>query len=202
MMDYLSGEKERARQAKFAEMRTDAMRPFLDALTRLGVRPNGVTWLGVLFLIGGAVMPPEYPGVATVLLLLYVVCDGIDGPLARVQDRSHNGGAIVDMYADQLGVVLLPMAAIYHIGANGVLATGFSTGYVLFIILVVYQNGLNIFDRRFIRVKYLMFILYAISLAVQSPLVLNYFFLVFAIYYWMESHFSIVRIYDHFDGKR
>ncbi len=61
--------------------------------------------------------------------------------------RAHSGGSLVDIVADQLGVVVLPMAAVYHFGIDGVVAVLFSTAYVVFIVFAVYANEkLSIFQ--------------------------------------------------------
>lgn len=200
-MDYFSGDQERKTQKAFAKKRLEVLKPLLVFLTDLKITANHVTWLGVCFLLSVAFIPATHYWLVGVFLCLYVLTDGIDGPLARFQGNNHEGGSIVDIYADQLGVVLLPIMAIYHLEISGLFATAFTTGYLLFIVLALYQNSLNLFNRNFIRVKYPLYIIYFLSLVFQYTFVLKWFFAIFAVYYWVESHLSILRIYRHFDRK-
>jgi phosphatidylglycerophosphate synthase len=128
-------------------------------------------------------------------LMLYVIADGIDGPLARAYGNNHEGGSIMDIYADQLGVVFLPAAASFHLDTNGTLAVLFSCGYIIFIVLVVYSNELHIVVKKFFRVKYPMYIFYTVCLFFNKEW-MSYFFFVFCAYYWVKITFQLKTIYD------
>ena len=198
-MDYFSGDHEREKQEAFAQKRVEFFKPLLAFLTKMKIAPNHITWVGVGSLLLAAFIPLTHLWLIAICLCLYVLSDGIDGPLARYQGNNHQGGSIVDIYADQLGVVVLPMMAIHYLDINGVLVTAFTSGYLVLIILALYQNSLGVLNRNFIRVKYPLYILYFLSLVMQYTQVLSIFFALFAAYYWLESHFAVLRLYRHFE---
>ncbi|MFH1914308.1 MAG: CDP-alcohol phosphatidyltransferase family protein [Pseudomonadota bacterium] len=192
-MDYFNFE-ERASQRDFAGIRDRIFSPVTNLLVRLGVRPNQVSAAGVGFLVLAGLTPPSLAWLAILGMAMYVLCDGLDGPLARRTGTPHPGGLLVDIVADQLGVVILPAAAIYHFGAWGPAMVLFAAAYVAFIGLVVYANVLRVELRRFIRSKYAFFLLYLASLYFNRDLV-SYFCALFALYYSVETFETLRRIY-------
>ncbi|WP_417390944.1 CDP-alcohol phosphatidyltransferase family protein [Gimesia sp.] len=111
--------------------------PLLKWFVRQGITPNHLTGLSLLcgtgfcFLIGldqNWTVPA-----ALVLLLLHILLDGIDGPLARFQGTSGNRGSFTDTTADQL-VVTFTTIALIHSGLATVIAGSL---YLFFYTLVV-----------------------------------------------------------------
>jgi Phosphatidylglycerophosphate synthase len=192
--------KERRTQKAFAVMRDKLFTPLVILLQKIGVTPNQVTLLGVVFLVLACLVPPDWYKVAIVFVVLNVTCDGIDGPLARRKGLAHPGGSLVDIVADQLGVVFLPAAAIYHLNAFGPVMLLFSSAYLLFIGLVVYANELGLEVRLFIRSKYPFYVLYLFCLYQRVDWV-TYFCGAFVLYYSVESFFTLRKIYRYF-GER
>ena len=199
-MDCFSS-KERAAQQNFALLRDRFFSPVVKLTIRLRLSPNFVTVLGVIFLVLACVSPPRMSYVVALFLLLYVIMDGIDGPLARKLGRAHEGGSLVDICADQLGVILIPAAAIFHISTSGIASTLFASAHVTFIALVTYNNSISAgFDRKFLRIKYPIYGLYVFSLYQQSDY-LTVVLYVAAAYYAAESIIVLNRIYTYFDDK-
>ncbi|WP_419786771.1 CDP-alcohol phosphatidyltransferase family protein [Pseudodesulfovibrio sp.] len=192
-MDYFNKD-ERAEQRAFTAARDRIFSPLVRALAALKVTPNQVSLAGTLFLLLVCFIPPSLALWATGCMAMYVLCDGIDGPLARRLGHTHAGGSLIDIVADQLGVVLLSAAAIQHFDSWGPAMVLFACFYLAFIALVVYANGLGVELRRFIRSKYLFFLLYLGSLFLQKDL-LTYFCGIFAAYYCVESMEALHRIY-------
>ena len=192
-MDYFN-EHERARQQEFAAMRDKLFNPITTLLEKSGVTPTQVTLTGVICLLLTCFMPPQWAWGATSLMALYVLCDGLDGPLARRLGHLHPGGALYDTVADHLGVIVLPAAAIYHVHAFGPVMVIFSSSYVLFIALIVYANAQKVRLRKFVRCKYLFFLLYLGSLFTNMDL-LTYFCAFFATYYVVEIVVALRKIY-------
>ena len=198
-MDYFN-EEERARQEQFAVRRDRILAPAVDFLVRHDITPNRVSIVGVLALLAVCLMPPSLAFLATLFMALYVLCDGIDGPLARRLDVIHDGGSLVDIVADQLGVVFLSAAAIHHLGAWGPAMVVFASAYLIFIALAVYGNGIGVEMRKVVRAKYLFFLLYLGSLFSGRDLV-TYFCAGFALYYSVQVIDSLRRIYRFHDRK-
>lgn len=194
-MDYANKEERKAQKA-FAAIRDKVFSPVIGLLLKIGVTPNQVSVAGVVFLALTSLLPPERVWLAVAGMALYVLCDGIDGPLARRLGAAHSGGALVDIVADHIGVIFLSAAAIHHLGAWGPVMVVFSSVYLLFIGLVVYANALGIVLRRFVRIKYLFFLLYLGSFYARKDLV-TWFCGGCAVYYAVEVFEALRRIYRY-----
>lgn len=196
-MDYFTA-KERERQKSFAAKRDRLFAPLVDRLRRAGISPNQVSLIGIVFLVLACLFPPASYALAGLGIILYVICDGIDGPLARSSGKAHSGGALVDIIADQFGVVMVSAAAIQHLGAWGPVMVLFSAAYMLFIALAVYANELQLKVGLVIRSKYPFYVLYVICLYLRLDWV-TYFCGGFALYYFVVSFLALRKIYRHFD---
>jgi phosphatidylglycerophosphate synthase len=166
-----------------------------------GVTSNQVSLFGVGSLAVACLMPPSLALAAAIFILLYVLCDGIDGPLARQSGKVHDGGSLVDIVADQMGVVLLTAAATYHLDAFGPAMVLFSAAYTVFIGLVVYANELDLNMRLFVRSKYPFYALYVVGLYRHSDAV-SLFCGLFALYYTVESALVLKKLYDYHASRQ
>lgn len=193
-MDYFNI-NERPGQRAFSCFRDKAFSPLVIIFRSIGFTPNRVTLLGIAFLVVSCIFGPETPWAAPFLLGLYCLMDGLDGALARAMNTSSKAGALLDIAADQAGVLLVAAAAVYHVGANGVAAILFSGFYISFIIVVVYANELKISVPLFMRVKYPFYVLYGFALFVGENW-LNWFMFSFAPYYTVMFFIAVMRIHD------
>jgi len=198
-LDYFNKE-ERDSQKKFSQKRDAFFGKIIVFLSEKGVKPNIATVVGVLFLVIACLIPSKYYIAVSIMLILYLLMDGVDGGLARYQKINHSGGSIMDMWADQMGVILIPAAAIFHLSANGVYAVLFSNGYIIFIVLIIFLNQLEVKIKPFFRVKYILYALYALSLALSKDFI-SLFLLVFAIYYWIAVFYCLHKVYQHYDSQ-
>ncbi len=198
-MDYVNKEERKAQKA-FAAIRDKVFSPVIGLLVRAGVTPNQVSLAGVAVLFATCLLPPSMAWWAVAGMALYVLFDGIDGPLARRLSLDHTGGALVDLVADHMGVIFVSAAAIHHLGAWGPAMVVFACAYLLFICLVVYANALGIVLRRFVRTKYVFFLLYLASLYTARDLV-TWFCGACALYYLAELFEALRRVY-HFHAAQ
>jgi len=120
--------------ARSQQIRAQLFDPLLRLLARLGVTANHVT---VASLLCGLAFPPVFhwvvPWAAFVLLLLHVLLDGLDGPLARFRGTASNRGSFTDTMVDQVVVTVVMIAMIR--GGYAELWAG--SLYVFFYLLVV-----------------------------------------------------------------
>lgn len=198
-MDYFN-ETERAKQKAFATWRDQFLSPVIDGFVRLGIRPYHITIAAVVLLLIGVSLPvTDYWPVVSLLLLGYCILDGFDGPLARRMQIDNEGGAMLDIAADQAGVALVAAAAAYHLGSAPVSAVLFASAYLSFIPLAIYANQKKVTIWTFIRIKYFFYFVYCVSGLFQFDFA-QYLMMAFAAYYCFYIIHALYRIYAHFLG--
>ena len=84
-------------------------------LAKVRITPNVLTILGLLF--GVLLYVNAETFWAPVLLVLSLICDGIDGSLAIVTNKSTKWGAILDSTVDRLTEIFWVLA-LYKVGAD------------------------------------------------------------------------------------
>lgn len=106
------------------ELRARVLRPLLRLLHGLSVTADHLT---LLSLLAGLAFCPVFlwgsQALAFGLLLLHVVLDGLDGPLARHAQRASNRGSVTDTAADQV-VVACSTVTLMHAGYVGAWSGG------------------------------------------------------------------------------
>lgn len=103
--------KERARQAV-----RGILAPIVSALDRLGVKPDHVTWVGLLVTIAGAVlMALGHFRIGALVATTGSLMDSLDGALARAQNGVTRWGAFLDSTTDRIAdaALFLGVAAYY-----------------------------------------------------------------------------------------
>ena len=84
-------------------------------ISRVRITPNILTMLGLFF--GVILFLNANTSWASVLLVLSLICDGIDGSLAILTKKSTKWGAILDSVVDRLTEIFWVLA-LYKIGAD------------------------------------------------------------------------------------
>ncbi len=105
---------------KLSEVRKTLARystqPVVQLLTRTGITPDAITWLGFLVTVGAAVLIiTGYPFAAGFVVLVAGFFDTLDGALARSTNRTSDFGAFLDSTLDRLSesVLLLGILVLY-----------------------------------------------------------------------------------------
>ena len=197
-MDYFN-EKERDKQKKFASYRDKCLSPLLGFFEKISLQPNHLTYVGVLFLVIACLMPVRLCLLAGLFLILYLFMDALDGGLARRLGLTHQGGSIMDIWGDQMGVILIPAAAVYHLNSDPVSAILFSNGYVIFIMLMVFVNYIGLHVHWFARVKYPLYVFYIVCAYFEADYI-SIFFQVCALYYWIEIILILNKIHKYYSN--
>ena len=85
--------------------------PILKLFTILHLRPNHITFLSLLWGWSACyfIFISQFK-IAWCLLLVHVLLDGMDGPLARYQKSSSNAGSFVDTIIDQIIIASVAIA--------------------------------------------------------------------------------------------
>ncbi|HTJ46837.1 MAG TPA: CDP-alcohol phosphatidyltransferase family protein [Kofleriaceae bacterium] len=87
---------------QIVEMGYFAMTPLARLFIALGFTANGVTWLALLLGIGAGVAAGfAWIGLAALLSTWSVICDVLDGQVARLTKTSSDTGEILDAAADR-----------------------------------------------------------------------------------------------------
>lgn len=126
------------------DLRARLLRPLLEVLGHLGVRAGHITFLSLL--AGLAFCPLFIIGQhawAFGFLVLHVVLDGFDGPLARHLGRAGDRGSFTDTAADQVVVTATAITMVYT-GLAGAWAGGsYLFLYTLVVTFAMIRNALR-----------------------------------------------------------
>tara|TARA_R110002096_G_scaffold373589_2_gene567079 strand:+ start:2006 stop:2644 length:639 start_codon:yes stop_codon:yes gene_type:complete len=150
-------DKERGGQEKFSSWRTDTFGPVIRPLVQRGLKADHLTLAGILTLIPYALLFGDHLKAAALVVWIYVLFDGLDGIVARVSKTANGGGALADVFADQMGMVVTCLLVIAHHLVDPVLACFYCVIYVTMISLSVLQNFLEIPMQTILRSKYLLY---------------------------------------------
>jgi archaetidylinositol phosphate synthase len=84
-------------------------------LAKIRISPNGLTIFGLVF---GVLLYLNSQSIwAPIILVLSLICDGLDGSLAIITEKSSKWGAILDSVIDRLTEVFWVLA-LYSLGIN------------------------------------------------------------------------------------
>lgn len=86
----------------------------VGSLARVGITPNGLTLLGVIFALLVCLSSPNYWAIG--FLALSLACDGLDGSLAIFKKNTNKFGSLLDALADRIAEGLWAIA-FYRLGA-------------------------------------------------------------------------------------
>jgi phosphatidylglycerophosphate synthase len=140
------------------ELRGQLLRPLLVVLAKLRVTPNHLTLLSLL--VGLAFCPVflwSSKIAAFVLMLVHVLLDGLDGPLARHTQRASNRGSFTDTAADQV-VVAFSTVMLIHAGYAGAWPGGlYLFFYSIVVIFALVRNALAIPYSWLVRPRFLVY---------------------------------------------
>ena len=141
-------------------LRAASLAPLLKALDKVGVSPDHIT---IASGICGALFFPLWlfnqSIAAFIALLLHVLLDGLDGPLARFQRVASPRGSFVDTFTDQVVVTLVMIA--HLIRDPGSLNIAFGGLYIFLYAIVVamamIRNALSVPYSWLVRPRFFIF---------------------------------------------
>ena len=84
-------------------------------LSRIGVTPNSLTFLGLIF--GILVYLTSNSIWAPIFLVFSLICDGVDGSLALISNKSSKMGAVLDSIVDRFTEIFWVLA-LYQLGVD------------------------------------------------------------------------------------
>ncbi len=146
----------------FAEKRTRIFSSLVEPFRRLGLAPDTISYTGIAFLAGVILYFVRKPSVAVMFLAGHVICDGLDGVFARHARKASQSGAFTDLVCDQLGMVVVAMAAVFHHLVAPLLGAVYMVLYLIVVGFGVIINAMGLGTRVTITSKYFLYIVYAI----------------------------------------
>jgi|GEM_PF-423404 len=148
-------------------LRAIVLQPLLQLLSVFRVSPDTITLLSAI--AGLAFVPlvfADYVKTAIGMLVIHVLLDGLDGPLARYQDRASARGSFTDTCADQLVVTAVTIT--WMIGASTKVAVVagsiFIVVYALVVAMAMVRNAMEIPYSWLVRPRFMVYAAVAIDL--------------------------------------
>lgn len=157
-------EGEQAGQERFRSLRDRLLAPVVRMLIACRATPDLLSLLSLSLLIPAGWLMIRDNSPASVLMaagcvILHVVIDAFDGPLARATGRDGQAGALTDMCVDHTGLLvtasLLPAAGL----ADGAWCAAYVSSYTLAIVFTIWLNMAGRPFRFVIRTKYILYAL-------------------------------------------
>jgi phosphatidylglycerophosphate synthase len=160
MKEYLNyfSKADKSKMLKFSQKRYELFKPISKILTQLKITPNAVSYFGVVLLLGFSYYAVKKPLVAGIFLVLHVLIDAFDGPLAKYQKRSGNKGALTDMLCDHSGLAIVTITLIYYGLISGTIGAAYLYVYTLLIIFTIIRNNMGVPPKLAFRSKYFLYL--------------------------------------------
>jgi phosphatidylglycerophosphate synthase len=160
-LNYFS-EKEARHMENFKNGRTKWLNPIARFIANLGITADMVSILGFIMVFGFVYFIERNPYTAMVFLLLHVLIDGIDGPVARVTGKEGNMGAFLDIMCDHTGIFVATAGLVYYGLVNGLVGLTYIYIYTIMIVFTIIRNVMRSSPKFVFRTKYYVYILYAV----------------------------------------
>ncbi len=154
--------KDRWMHLWFAEKRTRLVSSIVPPLVKIGLVPDTISYIGISFLAGVVLYFVREPIVAVIFLAGHVFFDGVDGAYARHTGKASQSGAFTDLVCDQLGMVIVSLAAIFHHMVSPLIGAVYVTLYLIVVVFGVIINAMGLGTRVTITSKYFLYITYLI----------------------------------------
>lgn len=168
---------------RVADKRTQLMRPLAMFFVRRNVRSDTLT-LASFLLLPGFFFPLFGLGhyvAAWAVLILSILLDGLDGPVARLGRYASDKGALSDIVNDISAMVIVGVAAIQFGFAAPSLMAIYMVTYLYMIVFIIARNVLEKPFKFVFKSKYYLYVFLLIK--VHSGLdILNYFLAFFSVY--------------------
>ena len=128
-------------QRRWGLFRQEMLRPILRMLAAFRVHPDVVTLLGVLSM---TLLPAGFlygkPDFVIAAYAGHIICDALDGPLARHRKLTSAAGAYTDVIADHWSLVATTMTLLWFGIGDPFWLSVYTISYVLVIVHLVLLN--------------------------------------------------------------
>ena len=135
--------------------------PLLKLLVMCRVKPNHLTYISLAFGIAFCIIFCfDFNGaklIAFVMLMLHVLLDGIDGPLARHTGTESNKGSFTDSTVDQLVVAFTTIALIYKGNIDIIPGGLYLFFYTMVVVFAMVRSFLSIPYNWLVRPRFIVY---------------------------------------------
>ncbi len=130
--------------------------PLLVIFRMLGIRPNHLTALSFLIVLIGFPLffLLELRNYAFIALIVGIILDGLDGPLAKLEGRQTRSGAILDQANDLTSMVIVVITAAHFELMNPTVGFLYVVSYLYLTFTSFAKNALRISYRFVVKTKY------------------------------------------------
>lgn len=139
------------------KIRQRMLNPIALLLFRFGISADMLSYTSVFFGLGFCLLVPFHFEAAFWLLVASVICDGLDGVVARSTNTNTTRGSFTDVYCDAM-VVALSTAGIAWLGLiHPALAVLFVYSYTALATFLVLHRMLHVSSRGILRPSRMVF---------------------------------------------
>ena len=186
---------------RVADQRTKLLRPLAMFFVRRNVRSDTLTLASFLLLpfFFFPLFGLRYYLLAWLVLILHIVIDGLDGPVARLGRYASDKGALSDILNDITGMVVVALTAIYFDYASPSLGALYVASYIYMIIFIIARNVLEMPFRFVFKSKYYLYIFLLIKVHFGWN-ILDPFLLLLSIYQTVMAVIGFVHLRRHLPG--
>ena len=160
-LDYFS-EKELKQVNAFKRFRTTYLYPIARVLVKMGCTADFISFIGFLMIFGFVYFIEKNPTTAVIFILLHIIFDGLDGPIARISKKDGSKGAFIDIIADHTGIIIATLGFMYYGLVQDLVGGIYIYLYTIMIVFTIIRNIMKIRPRLVIRSKWMIYILFII----------------------------------------
>lgn len=145
------------------EIRARLLGPLLELLVKWKVNANHLTFLSLVMGLGACVAVYYSKPMFLFLLLLHVLIDGLDGPLARKIGMASPKGSFTDTMADQI-VIAASTIVLIHLNVISPIPGGaYLFVYTMVIAFSMVRNAMNIPYSWLVRPRFVVYLWFIVE---------------------------------------
>lgn len=177
----------------FQKYRDVCFLPLCKRLDAWSVRPDHLSYLGVLMIVPFVYFFASNPWLSAICLTLNVFLDCLDGPLARYSRRANERGALVDLVCDYGSFTAVFFTIVFYGLMTPFWAVLYFVQYGLMLYLVTYCRSRNIKFFPVVRSKYYVYLM-LLWLLITNINWFDPFLVLFSVYMVATNIFLIDRV--------
>lgn len=146
--------------AKLRHVRDKAFMPLCKFFTRYGIKPDTLSYVGLLMVVPFIYFFGFNPWIAFIFILLNVLFDAVDGPLARYQHRLSVKGAVIDTVCDYLSFFIIFLTFLYYGLLSPFWGAVYILNYAVMLALIIFCRAMKITFFPVARSKYYVYLVF------------------------------------------